>query len=239
MALLGLFSSERPPPPPPPTPVQELFELLRTSPIALVVTIVLGAALAKLLTRFSHFILNSPEAEVDRKLAQADARRRKYRAQITNLTFRALKSIAMADGIFHASERSCLEESARQLSVKCPDLDSLAPISPRALAKSVLGQEPEKCALLLSLLSHFSLIDGEQHPEEFKLVVRAQPTCRTPALPLTCSPHAAPCCALGRLAEGFAMPSAARLLVCACRRRSNSPPPSRSSPPRCVRCASR
>ena len=192
---LGLFSA-RSPPPPAPTPVQELFELLLSSPVALVVTIIIGASLAKFLTRFTGFVLNSKEAEVDRKLAEADARRRKYRHEITSLTFRALKSVAMADGVFHPTERSCLEESARQLSVKCPDLDSLVPISPRALSKSVLGQEPEKCALLLSLLSHFSLIDGEAHPEEFKLVVRAPPTTVTRPLSLSC------CSALGaRLRE--------------------------------------
>ena len=133
-------------------------------------TLVLAVACVRLVSWFVGFVFGDGSDAVDKKLAVADARRRRYRAQIISLTFRALKSIAMADGHFHESERDCLASCAKALAVKCPNLDEIPTITPRALAKSLVGQEPEKCALIITLMCHFSLIDGEEHPDEFKLV---------------------------------------------------------------------
>ena len=113
-------------------------------------TLVSGAVTIVLLVVAYRFLayaqyLMSAEAAIDRKLALADFRRRKYRTEITTLTFRALKSIAMADGVFHDSERRCLEASARQLAVKCPNLDTLRVISPAALSERRRDPNPRPC----------------------------------------------------------------------------------------------
>ena len=111
-----LFGSPPPPPPPPPAPAEQLLALIQTQPLALAVTIAIASMLTVFVIWFSGYVLR--EEEVDAKLAAAEARRRKYRAQITNLTFRALKSLAMADGVFHPSERLCLEACAKSLAVR-------------------------------------------------------------------------------------------------------------------------
>jgi len=114
--------------------------------------------------------LGSGPSELDAKLAKAESKRRKYRATITTLTFRALKAVAIADGDFHETERTCLVLCARTLAVECPDLEALEPISADDLADSVLADEPEKVALLLTLLVHYALVDGDAHPKEYKVV---------------------------------------------------------------------
>ena len=166
---MGVFS--RPPPPPPPTLEEKIFEFAteNATPVGIASTLVVAVIFWRFASWFATFVF-STQSTVDKKLAEADARRRKYRAQIINLTFRALKSIAMADGEFVESEREAIILCSKTLHVKCPDLDAIPPITPRALATSALGQEPEKVALVLTLMCHFSLIDGEEHPSEFKLV---------------------------------------------------------------------
>jgi hypothetical protein len=64
--------------------------------------------------------LGSGPSELDAKLAKAESKRRKYRATITTLTFRALKAVAIADGDFHETERTCLVLCARTLAVEVP-----------------------------------------------------------------------------------------------------------------------
>ena len=111
------------------------------------------------------------EDESDRKLKQAETRRRMYRSEVINLTFRALKAVALADGVFHEKERELLQHCTEVLTVPCPDLDALEPISAAELAtKTVIAKEPEKQADLLTLMVHLSLVDGDEHPEEYKLV---------------------------------------------------------------------
>ena len=169
---MGLFGKK--PPPPPPEPLDELLEFGRTHAVEIAVGTLAGLVILRFLSWFVGFVFYSlsDEAKLKKKIAEAEARRRRYRAQITQYTFRALKSIAMADGVFHAEERRGLIACAKALAVKCPDLDALEPITPEALAKSALGKEPEKCAHLLTLMCHFSLVDGEEHPDEFKMVER-------------------------------------------------------------------
>ena len=103
-------------------------------------------------------------------LEAAEARRRSYRAEVTNLTFRVLKTIALADGVFHESERALLEYATRALTVTCPDVEDVATITPEALAASVIGDDPKKQVQLLMLMVHMALCDGEEHPQEFELV---------------------------------------------------------------------
>ena len=143
---------------------------MASSPMALIATIVLGLLIISFMKGFFVFVFTEAEADIDKKLAEADARRRKFRQQIINLTFRSLKTVAMADGTFHESERRCMEACARHLCVKCPNLDELKTIKPATLAKSVIAFEAEKVAHLLTLMTHLSLIDGEEHPEEFACV---------------------------------------------------------------------
>jgi len=118
------------------------------------------------------WFLVSPSDEDDSKLARAEAKRRSYRTEIIRLTFRALKAVAVADGIFHESERELLEACEDVLTVSCPDLEELEPISPQDLAGSIIAREPEKVATLLQLMVHVSLVDGEEHPTEFQAVQR-------------------------------------------------------------------
>jgi len=110
---------------------------------------------------------------LDEKIKLAEARRRSYRSEVVNLTFRALKAVALADGIFHEKEREMLTRCEEVLTVASPDLDALEPITPEALANhSLLAKEPEKQAYLLILMVHLSLVDGDEHPKEVALVKR-------------------------------------------------------------------
>ena len=81
-----------------------------------------------------------------------------------------LKTIALADGVFHESERALLEYATKALTVSCPDIDDVPTITPEALAASVVGDDPRKQVQLLMLMVHMALCDGEEHPQEFELV---------------------------------------------------------------------
>jgi len=163
-----LFGRPPPPPPPPPTQQELLLELVQDNPTASIVT---GLSLLVLVFMSGLFRSSTPKpTALDIKVAEADARRRRFRQQITQLTFRALKAVAVADGVFHDNERHCLELCASSLSVRCPDFDELKPISPTALSKSLLGQDPIMCAKVLALMCHFAEVDGNAHPEEIKVV---------------------------------------------------------------------
>jgi uncharacterized tellurite resistance protein B-like protein len=96
--------------------------------------------------------------------------RRAYRTEVVVLTFRALKSVALADGVFHKKEKELLEACTEALTVRCPDIDEVEMISPDELAASVIADEPEKQAHILTLMVHMALVDGEEHPSEFALV---------------------------------------------------------------------
>eukprot|EP00322_Chrysochromulina_rotalis_P015884 CAMPEP_0115865588 /NCGR_PEP_ID=MMETSP0287-20121206/19800_1 /TAXON_ID=412157 /ORGANISM="Chrysochromulina rotalis, Strain UIO044" /LENGTH=213 /DNA_ID=CAMNT_0003320107 /DNA_START=57 /DNA_END=698 /DNA_ORIENTATION=+ len=108
--------------------------------------------------------------ETDERIRKAEMRRRAYRTQVINLTFRSLKAIALADGELHEKERALLHHCADVLTVKCPNIDELQPITPHELACSIIGDEPDKQAYLLTLMVHLALIDGDEHPAEFALV---------------------------------------------------------------------
>ena len=54
------------------------------------------------------------------RLLAAEKRRRAFRKNIVDITFRAMKSVAVADGVFHPKERELLAAVAESLTVVCP-----------------------------------------------------------------------------------------------------------------------
>ena len=186
MGLLDFFKP--PPPPPPPPPVSMLssaYEAVVASaseqPVALAVVVVLtlplGIKMFSALLSFADeffFIFRKEVGSrpVVKRLTEVERKRRSYRREIATLTFRALKSIAMADGVFHDEEHELLKLSQDVLTVKIGDLDQLALISPEELARSQIGKEPEKKARLLALMVHVALVDGDEHPQEIELVAK-------------------------------------------------------------------
>lgn len=90
-------------------------------------------------------------------------------AELMPFGLRALKAIAMANGVFDARERSLLE-TAQRLFGSDADLDALAPIEPAELAEKIT--QPALRKQLLRAMVLVSLIDGEASPEESALVER-------------------------------------------------------------------
>ena len=133
-----------------------------------------GATLAGVVIAYYLFREEAEmEYDVDEKVKYAEARRRAYRQQVVNLVFRAMKSVALADGVFHEVERSLLRHCEDVLTVKCPELDAIATITPEELASHpIFAEDPKKQAFLLMVLVHLALVDGDEHPAEFALVQR-------------------------------------------------------------------
>ena len=117
---------------------------------------------------------------VSAKLRAVESMRRQARQEIIILTFRALKAVAMADGVFHKSEEqllySILEELPDLLEI-VPDLDQIFPITPDELAEKterLAGPGPKSLDYmrlrLLTLMCHVALVDGVEDKAETQLI---------------------------------------------------------------------
>ena len=81
---------------------------------------------------------------------------------------RALKAVAMANGVFDEKERSLLEVAARLYGIDDEDLEALRPISPLDLAQTITGYEDR--LRLLQACMVMALADGEATQDEWQLL---------------------------------------------------------------------
>ena len=81
---------------------------------------------------------------------------------------RALKAVAMANGVFDDKERGLLEVAARLYGAEDQDLDGLRPISPLDLAQCITSYEDR--LRLLQACMVMALADGEATRDEWDLL---------------------------------------------------------------------
>ena len=142
-------------PPPPPPPAFDVFvDTVKTcaaDPLNSCEPQYLVAFAVVALTLLYLLVLRPARLDpISAKLALAEAKRRRQRAEIVILTFRALKAVAMADGVFHETEEELLysiSEELPDLVELVPDLDEIYPITPAELAAKtelLAGPAPSK-----------------------------------------------------------------------------------------------
>ena len=111
----------KPPPPPaaPPTWLEYATVVVEQNVAAPFEAVVLAIMLGLCLCIAAVVLMPSRDPVMDRVLA-AEKRRRAFRKNIIDMTFRAMKTVAAADGVFHPKERSLLVDVAESLTVVCP-----------------------------------------------------------------------------------------------------------------------
>ena len=162
--------SKPPPPAAPPTWLEYATVVVEQNVAAAPFEAVALALMLGLCLAVAAVLLTPSQDPVEEKVRAAEKRRRAFRKNIVDMTFRALKTVAMADGVFHPNERSLLADVAESLTVVCPDLDGLAPIEPEALARRM--PDGSMRFRLIVLMLHVALVDGHEDKREYAVVKR-------------------------------------------------------------------
>ena len=169
----------KPPPPPPPPPKATMWGELVSwwgSAIPEATPEVFWPAVSNLVLALFFVLVGAlyffwPAGEGDSpKLLAAEAKRRAFRRKVIDLTFRAMKTVAAADGVFHPKERELLQSVADSLTVRCPDLDSCPTVEAAELAEHVTDRTMR--LRMLVLMVHVALVDGSEDASEYTVVKR-------------------------------------------------------------------